>query len=633
MNTLWYYNRLKKMSLAEICKRVYEYGYIFHSRLKHTEKRLYRKFVRDDVQLTLHHLPSFPIKNNWRDFKIYDKGFDLMSPIDWLVADTAEESRWPLVHHSYIDYRPGNSCGDIRINWELNRLQFLPSLAVFDERRAKAILADWLKNNPYPFGPSYVSSMEVAIRWFSIYWTISILKELIERELLQDFTGLAMVSGRFIENHLSTHSSAGNHLILESVGLFWIGKALEKHRIGSRWAEKGRRLLWEQILAQINPDGSNKEQSFWYLGFVLDAIFHYLLLEDRAIIPQPVLKRCEMMLEFINKLIAPNGAFPDYGDRDDGYVFRIDDNYDTPRFLQLLALGSHFFQRPEWFRDGGSQRRILAFWTGKAFQKNDMVPTQYLSETSDAGKKFLKTFSHGGITLLKQNETEVLFRHAKLGFGNTAGHGHADALSILMAFRKTPILIDLGSGQYNGDRDIRNYFRSTIAHNTVMVNNESQAKTLGPFLWDKFYNVETMSSAVEPTLYVEASHDGYLRRYGIIHSRKIELVEPTTLNIHDTFSGPGDISIDGAFHMGACKSVVINRNVAHADFGSFAALISFPDAFRLWTLSGSLSPFAGWRSAVYGRWELINSVFYSKHIKANDGYMISIHIEEIEGVA
>jgi hypothetical protein len=39
-----------------------------------------------------------------------------------------------------------------------------------------------------------------------------------------------------------------------------------------------------------------------------------------------------------------------------------------------------------------------------------------------------------------------------------------------------PVLIDLGSGQYNGNQDIRNFFRSTIAHNTVEIGEESQAK-------------------------------------------------------------------------------------------------------------------------------------------------------------
>ena len=110
------------------------------------------------------------------------------------------------------------------------------------------------------------------------------------------------------------------------------------------WLSKGRHILWEQILRQISSDGTGREQSVWYLGFVLDAFFHYLLLEDREIIPKEVLERVEKALGFINEITFQDGTFFDFGDRDDGFVFRISCDYGESPFPGLLNLGTCIFE-------------------------------------------------------------------------------------------------------------------------------------------------------------------------------------------------------------------------------------------------------------------------------------------------
>ena len=134
----------------------------------------------------------------------------------------------------------------------------------------------------------------------------------------------------------------------------------------------------------------------------------------------------------------------------------------------------------------------------------------------------LKTYSDGGMTLMKWGKGRLLFRHARLGLGNTCGHGHADALSVLFSWNNIPVLIDLGSGQYNGNQDIRNFFRSTIAHNTIEIGRESQAKIVGPFLWEKAYETCLTEAEKTPSFFAEAYHTGYKERFGIIHKRRIE---------------------------------------------------------------------------------------------------------------
>ena len=318
MNLKWYLHRLSKMNTGELLKRFREELGIRWAQLKYRnpEHWPYRRFAEKTAGLVLHRLPSSPFEYEWTRHPIYNLRFNLTKPIDWHFSE--QGTRWPASHYAKIDYRPGNPYGDVRINWELNRLQFLPAMALTHEHLARTILIDWLTKNPYLHGPGYLASMEVALRWIPIYWAACLLKQPLDKSLNQSLCGLAVASGKFIESRFSTHSSAGNHLIVEAVGLCWIGRALENTDIGRRWVHTSRGILAKEAIRQINPDGTNKEQSFWYLGFVLDAFLSYFLIEDRSRICAEIWERVEKMLEFLNDVTQDDGMFPDYGDREIG---------------------------------------------------------------------------------------------------------------------------------------------------------------------------------------------------------------------------------------------------------------------------------------------------------------------------
>lgn len=57
------------------------------------------------------------------------------------------------------------------------------------------------------------------------------------------------------------------------------------------------------------------------------------------------------------------------------------------------------------------------------------------------------------------------------------GHAHCDCLSFEMFYDGNPIFVNSGTYQYQGDK--RKYFRSTEAHNTVMMNNHEQSELWG----------------------------------------------------------------------------------------------------------------------------------------------------------
>jgi len=624
----WYLNRLKKMSPAEVVKRLVESFGIYYSRITYRDpsKWPYRRFAPKGISLKLNILPGCPLTNDWGQYQVYNHLFDLTKRLDWYFSDQGI-IRWPVCHYSKINYRPGNPYGDVRINWELNRLQFLPAMAISDEKIAKSIIKDWITTNPYINGPGYIASMEVALRWFSIYWAVCLFKQPLEKHLEWDLTGLAVATGKFIESRLSTHSSAGNHLIVEAVGLFWVGKALEGSRIGDQWIDVARNILKEQVPRQINADGSNQEQSFWYLGFVLDVLFHYFLLEDHAKIPSGVRNRVQKMLEFVNDLTSLDGSFPDYGDRDDGFIFRIRGNYDESLFTGLLNIGAFFFNRPEWHMGTLQSKERLTFWTNTNEQDiKSAEDSKFQSEFSRQPE--IKVYNDGGMTLMKLDKGSLLFRHAPLGLGNTYGHGHADALSMLFSWENVPVLIDLGSGQYNGDQAIRNYFRSTIAHNTVEVGGENQAKMLGSFMWEQSYETTLTEAGKSPILHAEASHNGYMKEFSVLHTRRIEWPLYHQIEILDSFHGGKGLPLRGAFHLGKCSTVRRKGPIIEVDFGNFLFSLSFPTEFSLEIYYGSKSPFMGWRSTIYGEWEPIHTIVFSTELQKDFQYRIILKISE-----
>ncbi|MCK5231805.1 MAG: heparinase II/III-family protein, partial [Desulfobulbaceae bacterium] len=366
------------------------------------------------------------------------------------------------------------------------------------------------------------------------------------------------------------------------------------------------------------------EQSFWYIGFISDALMHYLLLEDREQIPQDVKFRIEQLFDFINEMTLPNGFYPDFGDRDDGYVSRQHGDSGETRFLNLLRIGSHYFGRFDWLKETAQGESVFR---GRDARESAEFVQPSVEQFVFSNTPHLKTYHDGGMTVMNQGKGRLLFRHAPLGLAPTYGHGHADALAVIFYWDNVPVLIDLGSGQYNGDQQVRNYFRSTIAHNTVEICGENQADMLGPFMWRKSYLTQCLEASSSPVMTAEAIHDGYLEKFSIQHCRKIVWREKNHIEIYDKFDGPGGVGMRGGFHLGeACLGVERKDNVIVGNFNKFDFLIAFPEHFVLQIYYGSDEPFLGWRSTIYGQWEPIHSVIFNSKITVDCQYRIDFRV-------
>src|SRR5262249_26230489 len=97
---------------------------------------------------------------------------------------------------------------------------------------------------------------------------------------------------------------------------------------------------------------------------------------------------------------------------------------------------------------------------------------------------------------------------AEIGYG----HAHSDALSIEFASRGVTWLVDPGTFVYAADVKTRNEFRSTNAHNTVMVDGQPQSIVSSAFSWRSAAKCR-LREFIEHSdaIFFQGSHNGYER--------------------------------------------------------------------------------------------------------------------------
>ena len=74
-----------------------------------------------------------------------------------------------------------------------------------------------------------------------------------------------------------------------------------------------------------------------------------------------------------------------------------------------------------------------------------------------------------------ETDNYLLIDCGEFGF-QKGGHGHADALAIDLAVGGESILVDAGTYTYHESETLRNNFRTTAAHNTLIIDGKSQSE-------------------------------------------------------------------------------------------------------------------------------------------------------------
>lgn len=549
-------------------------------------------------------------------FSFFDlRRHDMGDPIDW-NRDHASNRPAPMHYAQSIDYRDFRVAGDCKLVWEPNRHHQLVVLgrayrATGDLRYARAVveqLDSWLEQNPFGKGMNWRSPLELGIRLINWVWAIDLIREsgLVSGEFRRRLLRAVYLHCWENTRKYSRGSSANNHLVGEAAGVYVSCAYFQELPGAARWRAESRTILLREIRAQTYADGCTREQALGYEFFVLQFYLFSGLVGNKIgeDFPREYWSQIEKMLEFLGRLAEGGDALPLFGDCDDGYVLNLGSAPHDTR--ALLCIGAVLSGRRDFRSWAGAWHEPAHWLFGDAGRERfDAIPTL------PPGTLESRRFAESGYFLLQSGATEslervsVFFDCGELGLGSIAAHGHADALGFSLRAFGTDVLVDPGTYDYFTYPAWRNYFRSTRAHNCLVVDDADQSQMLGPFMWGARATARcTRWQPRDGGGTVAGEHDGYRRLTDpVLHRRTLDLDGATgVLTINDEIEARGRHAIALHFHLSEhCTVTDVYQNRCEIAVAGGRVVLELDPALAMELLTGSEQPIMGWVSRGYHR--------------------------------
>ncbi len=450
--------------------------------------------------------------------------------------------------------------GDVKFVWELSRLNFLPPLALHaaatgqpgDAALVFEILRGWMAANPPYRGVNWASGIEAASRVVSLLAALAFAPPQTQADAtaVRAFLHAHM---RWIARYPSCFSSANNHRVAELAALLLAALCAPGLPRAARLAAKAQAGLERQMLRQFHPDGVGAEQSAAYAAYSLEWLTLAGAAADAAGRPfsRGFRRRAHSAQAALTWLLDDGGHGPAIGDGDDGRVLALT-QAPEPRYLASVAA-----MAARWLGAPAPAERLR----DPALRDSISVPT--LEAPPPLGAR---TFPHGGLTVWRQARDDgtllLIFDHGPLGHLSIAAHGHADALAVWLHWGEEAVFVDAGTYLYHGAGGARDALRATPAHNTLTLGGADQSRIVGPFAWARHARTRLIDATRNAA---GAEHDGYRRRFGLIHRRRVKL-EADAIMIEDRLVGrpkrPG-LSWSAGFTLAPGIVVALEAGCAH----------------------------------------------------------------------
>lgn len=458
----------------------------------------------------------------WKNLEI-----DLGDPVDWLH----------------------NPTGDKEFTWGINRFKHLRCLGIAyactgDEKyAAKALehISGWIDTQPCPRNlpaeeltyfqrPGPWRLLETGLRlrqWVYAY---------------HFFHGSDSWSGdpeqRFYESvkehawFLSTFMASIeiNHSIMHMIGLLSAGLTFVSWEESEGWRIKAVERLEDCIRVQVLPDGVHTE---------LTPHYHMVSLELFVDCAVMLKKRGHAFSAEYERILAGMMRFAGCMTRQDGTMAPFADSYASqPPDLNAAAL---YYDDPSWVL---GEQLHEQFWTVGPERIHGLLEEAGQNRASAISNDLRLPFAFpaAGYYGLGNEEQKLIFDAAALG----GPHGHADALSFEWCAFGEALFVDPGTYTYM-ETPWRRYFKSTSAHNTVLVDGQDQTPYLRTQRWGVPEAGVSLLAWEPETQMVCAEHDGYAGR-GIRHRRAVWFLDSGEWVIYDALIGEGEHTFQHRLH-------------------------------------------------------------------------------------
>jgi len=413
----------------------------------------------------------------------------------------------PLWNYDYLyNYKFDNSIfyksilipkgkGDIKVPWEISRLQYLIFWGLLfkisnNEEYRKLFLRNinyWLNENKIFKGVNWACTMDVAIRAINMILSYELFEKhsKLKSFPLKQFIKILFLHTYFVRTNLEkSFKVQGNHYLSDISGLIILSLYLKDQYRTNRWFLFALKQILKEIDLQIYNDGTNFEASTCYHRLALELFFYPLFfifknyeksninIKNKSNIQYYYKEKIFKLFNAILFLLKPNGEMPQIGDNDSGQFIKL-----YPRKVldmrYLLLLGAVFYENPEWkikefFKSEDDISELLILYGDEGKSKWDSLQSHSINYINS------HAFRDSGWYVMRKNTNYCIVSCGPNGQNDFGGHAHNDKLSFELFLNGADIIIDPGTYVYTPEPDLRNLFRSTRYHNTVMIDNEEQ---------------------------------------------------------------------------------------------------------------------------------------------------------------
>jgi hypothetical protein len=534
-------------------------------------------------------------------FKLLNEELTLGFPVSWQPSQTGRLWRYNL---HYFDYALDLA---MLARWR-------------KDEQAAGVLArlfrDWIGANPIGHGVgwhSYPIARRI-VNWIHAF-SLASPSAIFENEISETKWLMSLhQQARYLEDHLE-YDCLGNHLLangkaLAFAGLFFGGRA------GLRWYNIGQQILWRGLQDQLLEDGGHQERSPMYHSIVLQDYLEVVLalkLNGREV-PDWVRTRLISMGDLLSGVRHPDGEIPLFGDSAFGIAQSPGD---------ILAAAERLLDAPgRW--PGTKPGLYCALIAPQANQPG---------KASRLAQEMRSSWPATGYFVLPgEGPGDRLIVDAKpMGPDHLPAHGHCSLFSYELSIGGERLIVDSGVETYEPGA-WRTFWRSTRAHNTILVDGAEQFEIWASFRVGERTQLSECEFLQGPTASIfVGAHSGFVGQKAPTRQRRfIAALARGCWLVLDEIKGKSSHAIESLVHLAPNAACEVGEAYTDVTMGKLK-LRFYPyrdQAGSSGTTNctrGQLDPIQGWYAPEFGK-RMPNSVLsFSTNcaLPARIGYLVA----------